>query len=244
MHDASDLESTIERSFESRSARLDGSAGDLGDVLIRVERRRSRRRSTAVVGSVAVVIVGVIGIVALGDREDSGPTASLGSEAPAVTVEQGESVQAAWRCHDQLAYWGEAGDEVYFASCEQTTIDGGVEVLDLPAPTIPADASSSATEPDSTEVIGPLSSIPVTTVPPGDAVSPNEQLYTIVAGDSLAGIAQRFGVEIDVLVNYNEWPEGIEHPIYHDDEIRIPPDAFVPGGLGSEHPTTTTTTVG
>jgi LysM repeat protein len=126
---------------------------------------------------------------------------------------------------------------VYFASCEQTTIDGGVEVLDPPAPTIPPDERPPATEPLSTEVIGPLSSIPVTTVPShDDPTSQVEQLYTVVIGDSLAGIAQAFGVDIDVLVAYNDWPEGINHPIYPGDEIRIPAGALFLGDLGTEHP--------
>ncbi len=250
MDDPSDLEATIGRSFESRSTRLDPSAGDLDDVLTRVERRRSRRRSVAVVGSLAVIGVGVFGIVALGDRgEDPGPVASPGSEAAAVTVDQMVPARAAWRCHDQLEYWGVAGDEVYFASCEQTTIDGGIEVLDQPAPTTPSDEQPPATVPGSTEIIAALPSVPVASVPSGDdSISPEEQLYVVVDGDSLAGIAQAFGIDMQALITYNEWPEGRDHPIFPGDIIAIPPGAFIPGGLGTEHPTptstTTTTTVG
>jgi LysM repeat protein len=213
MSDPSDLEATISESFESRAARLHASAGDLDDVMTRVEHRRSRHRRVAIAGSFAVVGVGAIGIVALGSRDDSGPV-SPASEEATVTVDQTVPTRAAWRCDDQLAYWGETGDEVYFASCEQTTIDAAVEVLDTA----------------------------VTTVPPGDVLSPVEQLYVVVAGDSLVGIAETFGIGLDVLVAYNEWPEGVAHPIFVGDEVRIPPDAFVPGGAGTEHPTTTTTT--
>ena len=59
-------------------------------------------------------------------------------------------------------------------------------------------------------------------------ISPVEQLYTVVAGDALASIASKFGITIDVLVAYNEWPEGMSHPIYPNDEIRIPPDSKIP----------------
>ena len=44
----------------------------------------------------------------------------------------------------------------------------------------------------------------------------------------MASIANKFGITIDVLVAYNEWPEGISHPIYPNDEIRIPPDSKIP----------------
>jgi LysM repeat protein len=71
-----------------------------------------------------------------------------------------------------------------------------------------------------------------TTIAPDTAaesgISPVEQLYTVVAGDALASIANKFGITIDVLVAYNEWPEGISHPIYPGDEIRIPPDSKIP----------------
>ena len=244
MQDPSDLETTIERSFESRSARLDASGGDLDDVLTRVERRRSRRHALAVAGSVSVVVVGVVGIVALGDREEIGPAASPGSGAAAVTIDQTLPGRAAWRCDGQLAYWGEAGDEVYFASCEQTTIDGSVEVLEPPASTSPSEEQPSVKVPGSTEFIAATPSIPVTTVPPGYAtdVSPKEQRYKVVAGDSLALIALTFGIDLDTLVSYNEWAEGISHPIFPGDEIRIPPNALIPASPTTEHPTTTTTT--
>jgi LysM repeat protein len=60
-------------------------------------------------------------------------------------------------------------------------------------------------------------------------ISPVEQLYTVVAGDALASIANKFGITLDVLVAYNEWEEGTAHPIFAGDEIRIPPDSKIPG---------------
>ena len=55
----------------------------------------------------------------------------------------------------------------------------------------------------------------------------------------LASIANRFGITIDVLVAYNEWPEGISHPIYPNDEIRIPPDSKIPSAADELTRTTT-----
>ena len=82
-----------------------------------------------------------------------------------------------------------------------------------------------------------------TTIAPETAaeggISPVEQLYTVVAGDALASIASKFGITIDVLVAYNEWPEGISHPIYPNDEIRIPPDSKIPSAADEEDETAT-----
>ena len=248
MHDPSDLESAIERSLESRSAGLDDSSGNLDDVLTRVERRRSRRRSIAMVGSVAAAGVGLIGIVALADRRDATPASSPGSETSAA-ADEALTAQPAWRCDDQLAYWGESGEDVYFASCEQTTIDGSVAVIDGPPPTTGSEPTTTTTV-VSTGIIGAPPSIPLTTLPPDDPLVTGEQLYieqlyVVIAGDSLIEIARMFGVDLDVLVAYNEWPEGDGHPIYPGDEVRVPPGAFVPDGLddrGSTGPTSTTTT--
>ena len=60
-------------------------------------------------------------------------------------------------------------------------------------------------------------------------ISPVEQLYTVVAGDFLFSIADRHGITVDVLVAYNEWPEGVAHSLFPGDEIRIPPDSKIPG---------------
>ena len=60
------------------------------------------------------------------------------------------------------------------------------------------------------------------------AISPVEQLYTIEAGDAVSSIATKFGITMEELANYNEWPEGISHPIYPGEEIRIPPNSKIP----------------
>jgi len=72
-------------------------------------------------------------------------------------------------------------------------------------------------------------------------ISPVEQLYTVVAGDALASIANKFGITLDVLVAYNEWEEGTAHPIFAGDEIRIPPDSKIPGAEEEEEDDEATT---
>lgn len=67
------------------------------------------------------------------------------------------------------------------------------------------------------------------TVPPEGAIDPNEQTYVIVGGDSVFGIAEKHGITMDQLVQYNQWPDGINHVLDVGAEIKIPPNAKVPG---------------
>ncbi len=60
-------------------------------------------------------------------------------------------------------------------------------------------------------------------------VSPTEQIYTVVGGDSVYRIAELHGIGPDVLANYNSWAEGINHPLQVGDQVKIPPDSQIPG---------------
>lgn len=80
---------------------------------------------------------------------------------------------------------------------------------------------------------------PPTTAGPGQ-VSQIETQYTVQAGDYLSGIASRYKVKVDDIVAYNEWADGINHPLHPGDVIRIPPGFTVPDLT----PTTTTTAAG
>jgi LysM repeat protein len=77
-----------------------------------------------------------------------------------------------------------------------------------------------------------------TTLPPDlsadGAISPVEQLYTIEAGDAVSSIATKFGITMEELANYNEWAEGISHPIYPGEEIRIPPNSKIPSAAEAD----------
>jgi LysM repeat protein len=63
---------------------------------------------------------------------------------------------------------------------------------------------------------------------PAGQVDPNEQQYTVQAGDSVYKIARMFGLTPDALANYNSWPEGIAHPLFQGDIVKIPPNSQVP----------------
>lgn len=81
----------------------------------------------------------------------------------------------------------------------------------------------------------------VTTVDPANTLPPAIS-YTIVAGDSVYGIAGKFGIAPDKLASYNNWPEGVMHPLTIGKNILIPPSATQTTTLpGLPIPTETTT---
>ncbi|MEO6571973.1 MAG: LysM peptidoglycan-binding domain-containing protein [Ilumatobacteraceae bacterium] len=60
-------------------------------------------------------------------------------------------------------------------------------------------------------------------------VSPVQQEYTVVSNDSVSKIAGLYNITMDVLVNFNAWPEGTSHSLQVGDKVLIPPNAIVPG---------------
>jgi LysM repeat protein len=82
----------------------------------------------------------------------------------------------------------------------------------------------------------PVTTTSTTTIPsslPEGQVDPNEQTHIVVAGDSVYKIASMYGITPDALVNYNSWSEGINHPLFQGDEVKIPPNSKVPSASGS-----------
>jgi LysM repeat protein len=69
---------------------------------------------------------------------------------------------------------------------------------------------------------------------PGGEISPVEQKYIVVANDSVYRIAGLHDIEPVTLANYNGWTEGINHPLNVGDEVKIPPNAKVPGTGSSD----------
>lgn len=284
-----ETERRVADALTTRSAALQSPSPDLDGVWQRLDRRRRRRRGVAILGSVAVVGAGAVGLLSL-RTDDSEPT--IAADAAGGTPDQ----QAAWRCTDQLDVFEEGSPALFFATCDQVAIDGSVPIIgDFPHPTIAVDPSQIitttttvvieqvwhtvregdtlealtaefGTTPDdiaglngwpdaSGERLHPGDRILILLQPPpttawaGDADvtdstvpldrSPSEQDYVIRAGDSLASIAERFGITLEQLVNYNEFPDGASHLILPGDVIVIPPDALAPD---TGVPATTTTT--
>src|SRR5262245_28176272 len=77
----------------------------------------------------------------------------------------------------------------------------------------------------------PVTTTSTTTLPavlPEGQVDPNEQIHVVQGGDSVYKIASMYGITPDALVNYNDWPEGINHPLFQGDQVKIPPNSQVP----------------
>ena len=58
--------------------------------------------------------------------------------------------------------------------------------------------------------------------------SANEQEYTVQAGDSLASIADRYGITLEQLINYNQFADGADHLLLPGEQLLVPPAALVP----------------
>ncbi len=243
-HPDPELERTIARSLDHRSRHLGAPAGHIDGVFARVARRRARKRSVAVIGSFAAVGLGAVGMATL-----SGDPADPPASQPVATSEvndQASAVMTAWRCRHQLDYWGEQGDELYFVTCDQVVIPGDVPVLDAPPGTTPGDDAPQLVP--TTTTIVPLGSSPVvsgdidclggstpdaTVAPVG--TSPTEQRYIVVPGDSLASIGERYGIDPNILANYNSWADCLDHLILPGEVVLIPPNTALVDSL----PTTT-----
>ncbi len=121
------LERTIETSLTQHSSRLGSSSGHLSDVMARVERRRNRRRSVAVVGSLAAITVGVLGIASVSGRSpDQLPGAAKASadqpSAPdatsyLITDASSNLSQAVWACQTPITYFDPQPQTEYFQAC-------------------------------------------------------------------------------------------------------------------------------
>jgi hypothetical protein len=125
-----------------------------------------------------------------------------------------------------------------------------VDIDQLPIPEAIATSTTPST-PCVTEVLvaptttpmclWPVSATLPDTVAPTSAsdcvFDPQEQQYVVVEGDSLFSIAAVFDIDPTVLVNYNSWPEGIDHPIFPGDVVKIPPY----GPTGNTYPYLTDT---
>jgi LysM repeat protein len=98
------------------------------------------------------------------------------------------------------------------------------------------DDSSLGTEVEikpSSYVTTPSTTTPATAAPgastgqPGDR-SPTEQLHVVKPGEFLSGIAADYDVDMEEIAEYNSWADGTSHPLFPDDQVRIPPNAMIP----------------
>lgn len=95
-----------------------------------------------------------------------------------------------------------------------------------------ASAPLAPIQPSSYVTLAPATTITTiaTTTTVANGTSADAQKYTVQSGDSVSKIAAKYGIDMEVLANYNSWPEGVQHPIFPGDIIDIPPGASVAGG--------------
>ncbi len=89
-------------------------------------------------------------------------------------------------------------------------------------------------QPTSFVEIAPATTTTTTTLPPNFAPevgtrSPVEQTYTIQPNDGLGKIAALYDITLEQLINYNQFANGVDTVILPGQQIKIPPDALVPG---------------
>jgi LysM repeat protein len=89
-------------------------------------------------------------------------------------------------------------------------------------------------QPTSFVEIAPATTTTTTTLAPdftpeAGTRSPAEQVYTIQPNDGLAKIAALYDITLEQLINYNQFADGINTLILPGQQIKIPPDALVPG---------------
>lgn len=94
-------------------------------------------------------------------------------------------------------------------------------------------------QPSSYVTIEPATTTTTTTIPfvaggTAGVISPVEQTYIVVAGDSLSKIASLYDISVDVLVNYNGWTDGTSHLLLAGDAVLIPPNTVIPGSVSVE----------
>lgn len=94
--------------------------------------------------------------------------------------------------------------------------------------------SACGSDPSATiTTLRPLTSTNYATTPPAVVTTPdpaNTQpppiSYTVKAGDSVYGIAAQYNMDPEELASYNNWPEGVLHPLIVGKTILIPASAL------------------
>jgi LysM repeat protein len=89
--------------------------------------------------------------------------------------------------------------------------------------------------------IEPATTTTTTTLPAGEtpegpepgSISQQEQIYVVQPNDGPAKIASLFGITMEQLFNYNQFPNGENHVFLVGEEVRIPPGSNVPGAAAA-----------
>jgi hypothetical protein len=151
------------------------------------------------------------------------PPSYLAPVPSATTIAPLSVPGTAFRCTGPLG-----GDPAYsyYLSCETVPVDAVPPMPSTPTTVTILPPFATTAPPTTPPMLPPATAAPLPSSP--GLTAPVEQTYTVVAGDSLTTIAELYGIDVRTLVNYNAWPEGIEHPLFVGDTVRIPPNARIP----------------
>jgi LysM repeat protein len=62
---------------------------------------------------------------------------------------------------------------------------------------------------------------------PGET-TPGTQVHVVQPGEFLSGIAADYEVDMEEIADFNTWADGVNHPLFPDDQVRIPPGGVIP----------------
>ncbi len=225
-HNDPQFERTIEASLTQHSLELGSPSGQLDDVMARVDRRRNRRRSVAVVGSLAAISVGVFGIASVSGRNPDqipGAADAPSDDMTAVQVTDIAAYTDAWACQIPVTVADPQPDTQYFELCEPhgltsenpeavppTTGPECSSFVDTNPPIATATSTTTTIDPPNSDV---LISTPVPTLAPIEsacsyvegiptttfvvsAVDSDEPIWIVEAGESWPVSARRLACSL------------------------------------------------
>lgn len=187
-----DLERTLRDSLDRHAVGVARPTGHLDDVYVRVDRRRARHRAYAVVGSLAIVGVGVVGIAALAAGDDNRPAvgdAAFGGDAPTTTISVLGQTPSAWSCAGYLG--SDGGGRDLYSDCYPAAVGDGSAGVCAPTttttttttvpmssePPMPADVAASAWPADCGPLVAPAWADPACQVLPSSTTAPPDAAF-------------------------------------------------------------------
>ena len=240
-----DLDHVLDDAFTSR--RVPVLSPSMMDVRRRARRRTNRTRATGL-AAVACVSVGGVALLANNHKPGSRPAVGAAAEVAAGYDEAVCATTTTWETLPATTLLApETTWEVVpttadlsagFVGATTTTgfdvVTSSTDCLRQPPsgfrcigdPTVTQDGWVYYDYCETIDTATPLAPTPTptyTTVPwPTNSLLGEDGVYTVVVGDYLFDIAQRFCTTADFVAEYNGWPEGVNHPLNPGDLVKIP----------------------
>lgn len=235
----------------SRLGSLSGSLSDVIARVERRRNRRRSVAVVGSLAAITVGVLGIASVSGRSTDQLPGLADAASDDMTAVQATDVAASADAWACQIPVTVADPQPDTQYFALCEPhgfqgeypeavppTTVPECVSFVDTNPP-IATTTSTTTTIYEPTNLDTSLTDpIPVTTLwldspacvyddailldPTFPGTTLPHAFYEVVAGDSLAGIAARYGVSVEALVDLNGWREGAGHVLLVLDSVMIP----------------------